>query len=256
MPKPSRSSAYERDGPHDDDRDHHVGRGSLDRRVDDEVGWGNAGGRTPDRRGRRSPGAVARAGESHDHSGNTPVGGRSLRGDVGLLERRWCTHHRDNNHGGGVDRLGDRDIHDPELRMRGLLVRDHLDNRSDHLRGVHLSGLTRPGGSPLSDHLESVDHHFACLDTGSTRRGPFVDWVVDPTRRALRRRQRGAQARAGVAGGPCGPKWVGAELPSALVRHSSYGEDMPGRGKVHLWKAIGGGHVLLVDAGWWKADHR
>ena len=33
--------------------------------------------------------------------------------------------------------------------MRGLLVLDHLDNRSEHRRGGHLSGLTRPGGSPL-----------------------------------------------------------------------------------------------------------
>ena len=199
---------------------------------------------------------MARVGESHDHSGNTLVGGRNLRGDAGLLESWWCTRHRDNNHGGGVDRLGDRDTHDPELRMRGLLVRDHLDNRSDHRRGVHLSGLTRPGGSPSSDHPESVDHHIACLDTRSALRGSSVGWVVDPTRRALGRRQMGARARAGVAGRPCGPKWVGVELPSALVRHSPYGEDLSGRGKVRLRKAIGDGHVLRVDAGWWKADRR
>ena len=138
------------------------------------AGWGNAGGHTPDRRGRRSPGAVARAGEYHDHGGNTPVGGRSLRGDAGLLGRWWCTRHRDNNHEGGLDRLGGRDTHDPELRMRRLLVRDHLDNHSDHRRGGHLSGLTRPGGSPSSDHPESVDHHIACLDAGSARRGRSV----------------------------------------------------------------------------------
>ena len=126
---------------------------------------------------------------------------------------------------------------------------DHLDNRSDHRRGGHLSGLTRPGGSPSSDHPESVDHHIACLDTGSARRGPSVGWVVDPTCRALGRRQMGAWARAGVAGGPCGPKRVGARLPSALVRHSPYGEDLPRRGKVRLRKAIGDGHVLRVDAG-------
>ena len=155
-----------------------------------------------------------------------------------------------------MDRLGDRDTHDPELRMRGLLVRDHLDNRSDHRRGGHLSCLTCPGGSPLSDHPESVDHHIARLDTGSARRGPSVGWVVDPTRRALGRRQMGARARAGVVGGPCGPKWVGAELPSALVWYSPYDEDLPGRGKVRLRKAIGDGHVLRVDAGWWKADRR
>ena len=199
---------------------------------------------------------MARAREYHDHSGNTLVGGRSLRGDAGLLERRWCTRHRDNNHGSGVDRLGDRDNHDPELRMRGLLVRDHLDNRSDHHRGGHLSGLTRPGGSPSSDHPESVDHHIACLDTGSARRDPSVGWVIDQPRRALGRRQMGARARAGVAGGPCGPKRVGAGLPSALVRHSPYGEDLSRRGKVRLRKAIGVGHVLCVDAGWWKADRR
>ena len=83
-----------------------------------------------------------------------------------------------------------------------------------------------------------------------------MGWVIDPTCRALGRRQMGARARAGVAGGPCGPKWVGAELPSALVRHSPYGDDLPGRGKVCLWKVIRDGHVLRVDAGWWKADHR
>ena len=125
---------------------------------------------------------MARAGEYHDRGGNTLVGGRSLCGDAGLLERRWCTRHRDNNHGGGVDRFGDRDTHDPELRMRGLLVSDHLDNRSNHRRGGHLSGLTRPGGSPSSDHPESIDRHIACLDTGSARRGPSVGLVVDPTR--------------------------------------------------------------------------
>ena len=199
---------------------------------------------------------MARAGEYHDHSGNTPVGDRSLRGDAGLLERRWCTRHRDKNHGGGVDRLGDRDTHDPELRMRGLLVHDHLDNRSDHHRDGHLSSLTRPGGSPSSDHPESVDHHIACLDTGSARRGPSVGWVVDPIRRALGHRQMGARARTGVAGGPYGPKWVGAELPSALVQHSPYGGDLPRRGKVRLRKAIRDGHVLRVDAGWWKAGRR
>ena len=93
-----------------------------------------------------------------------------------------------------MDRLGDRDTHDPELRMQRLLVRDHLDNRSDHRRGGHLSGLTRPGGSPSSDHPESVNHHIACLDTGSARRGPSMGWVVDPTRRVLERRQMGARA--------------------------------------------------------------
>ena len=199
---------------------------------------------------------MARVGEAHDHSGNTPVRGRSLRGDAGLLERLWCTRHRDNNHGGGVDRLGDRDTHHTEIHMQGLLVRGHHDNRSDHRRDGHLSDLTRPGGSPSSDHPESIDHHIACLDTGSARRGPSVGWVVDPTRRALGRRQRGARARAGVVGGSCGSKWVGAELPSALLRHSPYGEDLSGRGKVRLWKAIGDGHVLRVDAGWWKADRR
>ena len=66
----------------------------------------------------------------------------------------------------------------------------------------------------------------------------------------------GARALAGVAGGPCGPKWVGAELPSALVRHSPYDEDLPRKGKVRLGKAIGDGHVLRVDAGWWKAGRR
>ena len=95
---------------------------------------------------------MARTGGSHDHRGGTPVGGRSLHGDAGLLERRWYARHRDNNHGDVVDRLGDRDTHDPELRMRGLLVRDHLDNRSDHHRGGNLSGLTSPGGSPSSDY--------------------------------------------------------------------------------------------------------
>ena len=199
---------------------------------------------------------MARAGESHDHNGDTPVGVRSLRGDVGFLERRWCTRHRDNNHGDGVDRLGNRDTHDPKLRMRGLLVCDHLDNRSDHRRGGHLSGLTRPGGSPSSDHPESVGHHIACWDTGSVRRGRSVGLVVDPTRRALGHRQMGPRARAGVAGGPCGPKRVGAVLPSALVRHSPYGEDLPRRGKVRLRKAIGDGHVLRVDARWWKANRR
>ena len=173
------------------------------------AGWGNAGGRTPDRRDRRSPGAAARAGEYHDHGGNTPVGGRSLRGDAGLLERWWGTHRRDDNHAGGVDRLGSRDTHDPALRMQRLLVRDHLDNRSAHRRGGHLSGLTCPGGSPSSDHPESVDHHIACLDAGSARRGPSVGWVVDPTHRALERRPWGAQAQAGVAVGPGGPKWMG-----------------------------------------------
>ena len=58
-------------------------------------------------------------------------------------------------------------------------MRDHLDNRSDHRRGGHLSGQTRPGGSPSSDHPESVDHHIAGLDAGSARRGPSVGWVVD-----------------------------------------------------------------------------
>ena len=220
------------------------------------AGWGNAGGRTPDRRGRRSPGAVARAGEYHDHGGNTPVGGRTLCGDAGLLERWWCTRHHDNNHRGGVDRLGGRDTHDPELRMRRLLVRDHLNNRSDHRRGGHLSCLTRPGGSPSSDHPESVDHHIACLDAGSARRGPSVGWVVDPTHRALGRRPWGAQAQAGVAVGPGGPKWMGSGLPSALVRHSPCGEDLPWIGMVRLRKAIEVGHVLRVEAGWWKADRR
>ena len=199
---------------------------------------------------------MARAGEYHGHGGNTPVGGCSLCGDVGLLNRQWCTRLRDNNHGGGVDRLGDRDTHDPDLRMRGLLVRDHLDNLSDHGRGGHLSGLTRPGGSPSSDYPESVDRHIACLDTGFARRGPSVGWVVDPTRQVLGRHQMGARARAGVAGGPCGPKWVGAELPSALVRHSPYGEDLLRKGKVRLRKAIGDDHIPRVDAGWWKAGRR
>ena len=170
----------------------------------------------------------------HDHSVNNPVEGLSLRGDAGLLERLWYTRHRDNNHEDVVGRLGDRGTRDPALRMRGLLVRDHLDNRSDHRRVGQLSGLTHPSGSPSRDHRESVGHHIACWDIGSARRGPSVGWVVDPTRRALRRRQRGAQARAGVAGGPCGPKWMGAGLPSALVRHSPYDEDPLGRDKVRL----------------------
>ena len=189
-PQPSRSSAYERDGPHDDDWDHHVGRGSLGRRADDGAGWGNAGGRAPDRRGRCSPGAVG----LHDQSVDNPVEDRSPRGNAGLLERRWYTHHCDNNHRGVVGLLGDRGTRDPELCTWGLLMRDHLDNHSDHHRGRHLSGLTRPGGSPSSGHLESVGHHIACPDTGSARRGPSVSWVIDPTRRALGRSQRGARA--------------------------------------------------------------
>ena len=129
-----------------------------------------------------------------DHSVDNPVEGRSLRGDAVLLEHRWYARHRDNNHGDVVDRLGDRGTRDLELRMWGLLVRDHLDNRSDHRRGMHLSSLTCPGGSPSSGHSESVGHHIACRDTGSARRGLHVGWVVDLTRHALGRRQRGAQA--------------------------------------------------------------
>ena len=181
-------------GPHDDDRGHHIDPRSLGHRVDDGADWGNADGRTPDRRGRRNSGAVARAGGPHDHSVDNLMEGRSLRGDVGLLERRWYTRHRDNNHGDVVDRLGDRGTHDLELRRRGLLVHDHLDNHSDHRRGGHLSGLTRPCGSPSSGYPELVGHHSACLDTGSACRGPSMGWVVNPTRRALRRRQMGAQA--------------------------------------------------------------
>ena len=134
--------------------------------------------------------------------------------------------------------------------MRRLLVRDHLDNHSDHRRGGHLSGLTRPGGSPSSDHPESVDHHIACLDAGSARRGPSVGWVVDPTHRALEHRPWGAQAQAGVAVGPGGPKWMGSGLPSALVRRSPCGEDLPWVGKDRLRKAIEVGHVPRVEAGW------
>ena len=66
---------------------------------------------------------------------------------------------------------------------------------------------------------------------------------------------RGALGPELVSLGGCSSKWVGAELPFAPVRHSSYGEGLPGRGKVRLWKAIRDGHVLRVDAGWWKADH-
>ena len=154
-----------------------------------------------------------------------------------------------------MGRLGDRGTRDLELRMRGLQVRGHLDNRSDHHRVGRLSGLTRLGNNPSSGHPKLVGHHIAYRGSGSARRGPSVGWVVDPTRRALGRHQRGARARAGVARGACGPKWVGAELPSALVQHSPYGEDRPGRGKVRQRKAIGDDHVLRVDAGWWKADH-
>ena len=171
-----------------------------------------------------------RAVVSHDHGMDNQVEGRSLRGDAGLLECLWYTRHRDNNHGDVAGRLGDRGTCDLKLHMRGLLGRDHLDNRSDHRRVEHLSRLTRPSGSPLSGHLESVGHHIACRDTRSTRRGPSVGWVVDPTHRALGRCQRGAQARAGIARGPCSLRWMGAELPSAPVRHSLYGEDLPMEG--------------------------
>ena len=186
----------------------------------------------------------------HDHSVDNQVKGHSLRGDAGLLERLWYTRHRDNNHGDVAGRLGYRGTHDPELRMRGLLAHGHHDNRSDHRRVGHLSGLTRPSGSPSSAHPELVGHHIAYRDTGPARRDPFVGWVVDQTHHALGRRQRGAQARVGVAGGPCSLKWMGAKLPSAPIRHSPHGEDPLGRDKVRLWKAIGDGHVLRVEAGW------
>ena len=189
----------------------------------------------------------------HDHSVDNQVGGRSLCGNAGVLQRSWYTRPRDNNHSDVAGRLADRGTRDPELRRWGLLGRDHLENRDDHRRVGHLSGLSRPGSSPSTGHPESVGYHIACRGTGPARRGPSLGWVIDPTHRVLGRHQRGDHTRAGIARGPCSPKWMGAELPSAPVRHSPYGEVPRGRYKVHLGKAIGDGHVLCVEAGWLKA---
>ena len=65
----------------------------------------------------------------------------------------------------------------------------------------------------------------------------------------------GAQARAGIVGGPCDPKWMGAGLPSAPRWHSPYGEDPPARYMGRLWKVTGDGHVLRIEASWSKAEH-
>ena len=191
----------------------------------------------------------------HNHTVGSQAEGRSLCGDAGLLECPWYTRPRDNNHSDVAGRLDDWGTHDLELRMWGLLGRDHLDNHGDQRRVGHLSCLSHPGGSPSSGHPELVGHHIACWGTGSARRGPSVGWVVAPTHRALERRQMGAQAWAGIARGPCGLKWMGAKLPSAPGRHSPYGEGPPGRDKDCLWKATEDGHILRVEAGWSNVEH-
>ena len=158
----------------------------------------------------------------HGHSVDSQAGGRSLCIDVGLLERLWYSPPRNSNHGDVAGLLGDRGTHDPEVRMRGLLGRDHLDNRDDHRRDGNPLCVSHPVGSPSSSLPESVGHHIVCRGMRSARRGPSVGLVVTPL---LGCHLMDAQARVGITGGPCGQKWMGAGLPSAPERHSPYDED-------------------------------